>query len=277
MGFFNKITSLNEIPQFEVEKVGLVDTNNRVVPDTYSLQRVDDHTHLGVVKEKYVPIQLDEMVNIIDTASSRIGDISHVGYVESWGGRRVIIQSELNSQIDIEGDKITPLFYTVIDNTGLGANKTIPSTLRISCDNAFHLIKQNENASSRAYHNSLFAAKVDVMTDNIIDSIKAAQNFTKIVEQLKGLKFSREEMIKFTQKLLPVKENESSKRMLKREKLVSLYESGRGNVGSSKWDALNAVTEYETHTGKQTPEKLIRNLTMPTLSKRAMSLLNVAA
>ena len=277
MGFFNKITSLNEIPQFEVEKVGLVDTNNRAVPDTYSLQRVDNHTHLGVVKEKYVPIQLDEMINIIDTASSRIGDISHVGYAESRGGKRIVIQSELNSQIDVEGDKITPLFYTVVDNTGLGANKTIPSTIRISCDNAFHLIKQNENTDSRAFHNSLFAAKVDVMTDNIIGSINAAQNFTKIVEQLKGVKFSREEMIKFTQKLLPVKENESSKRMYKREKLVSLYESGRGNVGETKWDALNAVTEYETHTGKQTPEKLIRNLTMPILSKSAMSLLTEAA
>jgi len=277
MGFFNKITSLNEIPQFEVEKVGLVDTNNRAVPDTYSLQRVDNHTHLGVVKEKYVPIQLDEMINIIDTASSRIGDISHVGYAESRGGKRIVIQSELNSQIDVEGDKITPLFYTVVDNTGLGANKTIPSTIRISCDNAFHLIKQNENTDSRAFHNSLFAAKVDVMTDNIIGSINAAQNFTKIVEQLKGVKFSREEMIKFTQKLLPVKENESSKRMYKREKLVSLYESGRGNVGETKWDALNAVTEYETHTGKQTPEKLIRSLTMPILSKSAMSLLTEAA
>jgi len=277
MGFFNKITSLNEIPQFEVEKVGLVDTNNRAVPDTYSLQRVDNHTHLGVVKEKYVPIQLDEMINIIDTASSRIGDISHVGYAESRGGKRIVIQSELNSQIDVEGDKITPLFYTVVDNTGLGANKTIPSTIRISCDNAFHLIKQNENTDSRAFHNSLFAAKVDVMTDNIIGSINAAQNFTKIVEQLKGVKFSREEMIKFTQKLLPVKENVSSKRMYKREKLVSLYESGRGNVGETKWDALNTVTEYETHTGKQTPEKLIRSLTMPILSKSAMSLLTEAA
>ena len=273
MGFFNKITSLNQIPQFKVEKVGLVDTNNRVIPDTYSLQRADDHTHLGVVKEKYVPIQLDEMVNIIDTASTRIGDINHVGYVESRGGKRIVIQSELSSQIDIDGDKITPLFYTVIDNTGLGANKTIPSTIRISCDNAFHLIKQNENASSRAYHNSLFAAKVDSMTLNIIDSIKAAQNFTKIVESLKGVKFSREEMIKFTQKLLPVKENESSKRMHKRERLVSLYESGRGNVGETKWDAFNAVTEFESHTGKQTPEKLIRNLTMPTLSRSSLKML----
>jgi hypothetical protein len=111
------------------------------------------------------------------------------------------------------------------------------------------------------------------MTLNIIDSIKAAQNFTKIVESLKGVKFSREEMIKFTQKLLPVKENESSKRMHKRERLVSLYESGRGNVGETKWDAFNAVTEFESHTGKQTPEKLIRNLTMPTLSRSSLKML----
>lgn len=273
MGFFNQITSLDDIPQFNVEKVSLFDSMERKIPDTYSLQRTDDHTHLGIVKDKYVPIQLEEMIDIIGRASAKVGDINHIGYTVSRGGKKVLIQSELKGTINVDGDLIKPLFYTVIDNTGGGSNKTIPSTIRIACDNAFHLIKQSGDNSNRAFHNHLFTDRVDLMADNIISSIKTAKDFTSIIENLKGVKFSRDEMVKLTQRLLPVHENESAKRMHKREKIVSLYESGRGNVGETKWDALNAITEFETHTGKKSPEKLIRNLTMPTLSKTGINML----
>ena len=33
----------------------------------------------------------------------------------------------------------------------------------------------------------------------------------------------------------------------KREEVVNLFKEGRGNVGSTRWDALNAVTEYLDH------------------------------
>tara|TARA_B100001094_G_scaffold84611_1_gene80932 strand:- start:624 stop:1466 length:843 start_codon:yes stop_codon:yes gene_type:complete len=279
MGFFNKIESLEEIPQFEVEKVELYDAHRRAIPDTYSLQRTDDHTHLGVVKEKYVPIQLEEMLDIINTASNQIGNINHVGYTESKNGRKVVIQSELEDKIDVEGDVITPMFYTVIDNTGGGSNKAIPSTIRIACDNQFHLL-QRENkikisGKVRAYHNNKFVNKVDSMVSDITGSIRAAQNFESIIKQLKEQLFTQDQMIKFTQQLIPVEKGESSKRIGKREKIVSLYESGRGNVGETRWDAFNAVTEFETHKTRQTPEKLIRNLTMPTLSRTGLELLLV--
>ena len=277
MGFITKIDSLNDIEQFEVEKVPLFDAGGRSIENVYSLQRSDTHQHLGVVKEKYRPIQMNEMIDMISEASNRVGDIDHIGYATSKGGRKIVIQSKYRKTLDVGGDKIDPYLYTVIDNTGMGSNKMIPSTVRIACDNAFHLIAANEEASDRARHSSTFVNQVEGMITNIVTGIATTRDFSKIVERLKNERFTRDQMIQFTQKLIPVEKEESTRRQNKREKLVELYEGGQGNVGESRWDAFNAITEYESHTGKHTPEKLIRQFSANTLSRKALDLLTIAA
>jgi hypothetical protein len=273
MGFFTEIKTLDQINRFDVEKVQVYDANRNEVPGAFSLQRTDTGQHLGMVGKSYRPIQLEEMLDVLNTASEEIGGIDHVGYAESKGGRKIVIQSKLAESLNIDGDKIDPYFYTVIDNTGMGSNKVIPSTVRIACDNAFHLIRSNETAETRAHHSSAFSTRVDSMTDHIISSVNTARDFSGIVEKLKGIKFSKDEMVKLTQKLLPVEKDESARRANKRERLVELFSAGRGNVGETRWDAFNAITEFETHNGRRSPEKLIRNLSGPTMSRSALKLL----
>ena len=69
--------------------------------------------------------------------------------------------------------------------------------------------------------------------------------------------------------LIPRKNDETQDRAKKRDKLIGLFSTGMGNVGESRWDALNAVTEYETHSGKQSTEKFLRSFAKNTLSHRA--------
>jgi len=227
-----------------------------------------------MVGESYRPIQMSEMVDIMSRASKKIGDIDHLGFTESKGGKKVVIQSKLPEPIDVGGDKVEPYIYTVVDHSGMGSNKVIPSTIRIACDNAFHLIKSNTD--NRAHHASTFDDKVKAMIGSIIDSIESAKGFKGIMEKLKSIKFSKDQMIKLTQTLIPVEKEESTRRVNKRERLVELFASGRGNQGKTRWDALNALTEYETHNGKQSAEKFIRNMTNNNLSRQGLKLLNAA-
>lgn len=272
MGFITKINSLNDIEQFEIEKVPVYYGDNAVIPGVFSLRRADTRQHLGTVSDKYRPIQMDEMIDVLDKASNLVdADIEHVGYTTSRGGRKILIQSKVSESINVDGDEVVPYFYTVIDNTGMGSNKTIPSTIRISCDNAFHLIMSTSEDNSR--HSTLFDAKVKDMTNRIVTSIDSAKNFNKTMELLKSQSFSRDKMFKLTEELFDVSEDESNQQLRKREKIVELFETGQGNVGETRWDAFNAVTEYETHTGRQSPEKLIRNLVNKTMSRKALTLL----
>jgi phage/plasmid-like protein (TIGR03299 family) len=276
MGFITQINSLDDIDTFKVEKAPLFfEGKSSPVPDTFSLRRVDNHEHLGVVGKNYRPIQLEEMVDVLDRASNKVGDIKHIGYTTSRGGRKALIQSKLTKNINVDGDIIEPYFYTVVDNTGMGSNKTIPSTMRIACDNAFHLINKDSSLAMSSRHASNFDERVFQMEQEIVNSINVAQRFNDTVVKLKSQRFSRDQMIKLTQSILPLEKDESTKRVHKREKLVELFEGGRGNVGETKWDALNAITEFETHTGKQSSSKLIRNLVSGgnLLSQRGLQLL----
>ena len=272
MGFFTSITSLEEVPQFEVNKVDIFDAQRRKLYNTYSLQRSDTHENLGIVRSNYRPIQMEEMIDVLDTASEEVGGIDHVAYSEYKSGRAVIIQSKLQEQLNVDGDIVDPYFYTVIDNSGGGANKTIPSSLRIRCTNALHLI--NCALSARGLHNATFDQKVHDMIDGIVHSVESARNFENTMKSLKSQKFTMNQMVEFTERLIPIKEKDSKQRVTKREKLVGLFSNGMGNVGESRWDALNAVTEYETHTGKKTSEKFFRELgSQHTMSKKALDIL----
>ncbi len=76
MGFINTISSLNEVPQFEVEKVPVFGRDQVPIPDTFSLQRTDTRQHLGIVGKKYRPIQMEEMIDVgytfLKNSSSRL-------------------------------------------------------------------------------------------------------------------------------------------------------------------------------------------------------------
>ena len=270
MGFLTEINTLEEVPRFEVNKVPL--KNDRGEHNgVFALERSDNGAHLGSCGRKYRPIQMDEMFDILNTASDKVGGIEHKGFTFAGNGKRVVVQSKLGEPIDVEGDKVDGYFYTIIDNTGMSSNKCAPSTTRIACDNALHLIEKRRGDNLR--HSATFDANVERMVSRIVHNIEDFKGFNKTMEFLKNNKFSRNQMVKLTQKLIPVEKDESVKRNNKREKLVELYESGVGNVGESRWDAFNAITEFETHNRKQTPEKLVRGLLNGNLANKALKIL----
>ena len=270
MGFLTEIKTLEEVPRFEVVKEPLYDSRGNH-DGVFALQRSDTNAHLGSCGVKYRPIQMEEMFDVLNTASNRVGGIDHIGYTYTGNGKKVVVQSKLHDELNVQGDKIEGYFYTVVDNTGMGSNKVAPSTTRISCDNAFHMIEKRKG--DRLRHSETFTSNVDLMIRRIVDNIETVKGFGGVVEFLQNAKFDRNQMIKLTQKLIPVEKDESVKRNNKREKLVELYESGVGNRGETKWDAFNAITEFETHNRRQTPEKLVRGLLNGNLANRALKIL----
>lgn len=270
MGFLKEIDTLEDVPRFEVEKVPLMNDRGQH-NGVFALERSDTGQHLGSCGKKYRPIQMEEMFDILDTASERIGDIEHDGYTIAGEGKRVVVRSKLGDPIDVDGDKVDGFFYTVIDNTGISSNKCAPSTSRIECDNALHLIEKRRGDNLR--HSDTFEGNVEGMVKRIVRNIEDFKKFNKTIEFLKSNKFSRDEMVKLTQSLIPVEKEESTRRINQRERIVDLYENGIGNIGESRWDALNAFTEFETHSRKQSPEKLVRSLMGNTLSTKALRVL----
>lgn len=274
MGFITNINSLAEVPRFEVIKEPLFDSRGVKVPRSFSLMRSDTRDHLGLCRESYRPVQLDEMLDIIDTATKRVGGISHIGYTFSRNGKRVVIQSKLNEDFNINGDNIEGIFYSVIDNSGMNSNKIIPSTRRIVCDNMLHLVKSESEQGQRTRgirHSNSFDNKVEDLIRKIEFNIDTVKGFKGVVERLQSEKFTIDQMRLLVQKLFPSDKNQepSTKLLNKREIVYSKFSDGIGTEGRTKWDALNAITEYESHK-KFTPEKLVRTLSTDNISNRAL-------
>ena len=276
MGFITNITSLEEIPRFNVVKEEVFDSRGERVKGLYTLMREDTRDHLGVCRDKYRPIQLDEMLDIVDTATQRVGGIEHVGYTFSRNGKRIVLQSKLNEQFDINGDKVDGMFYTVIDNSGSNSNKIIPSTRRIVCDNMLHIVKQEaeQRRGKGLRHSFSFDESVSGLISKIESNINIVKTFNKTVEMLQGKKFNENQMRQLVQRLIPSRNNkeDSTKLLGKRESIVERFSKGIGNEGKTMWDALNAITEYESHR-KFTPEKLVRTLSTENLSNKALEIL----
>jgi hypothetical protein len=277
MGFITNITSLEEVPRFNVIKEEVFDSHGARVNGLYTLMREDTRDHLGVCRDKYRPIQLDEMLDIVNTATAKVGGIDHIGYTFSRNGKRIVLQSKLSEQFEINGDKIDGMFYTVIDNSGMNSNKIIASTRRIICDNSLHIVTK-EAAQSRGKgnlrHSFTFDENVITLSNKISNNINLVKTFNKTIEMLQGKKFTEDQMRQLAQRLLPSRNNieDTTKLISKRENIVLRFSRGIGNEGKTMWDALNAVTEYESHR-KFTPEKLVRTLSTETLSNKALELL----
>ena len=85
MGFIENIDSLEQVPRFEVVKEPLFDSRGQH-DGVFALQRSDTKAHLGSCGEKYRPIQMEEMFDVLNTASNRVGGIDHIGYTTTGAG-----------------------------------------------------------------------------------------------------------------------------------------------------------------------------------------------
>lgn len=274
MPFFTNISTLEDVPAFNIAKEPLFDSRGAEIKNLFSLMREDTRDHIGVCRGSYRPIQMDEMLDVLNTATNQVGGISHVGYTVAGNGKRVVIQSQLNNQLNINGDLIDGMFYTVIDNSGMNSNKIVPSTRRIVCDNQLHIV-QREAGMKKARgvrHSFTFDDNVNDIVRKFKTNIAVINSFKSVVEKLQNETFTEDQMRLLIEKLLPTKGEISTKMLNKHEDIFNRFVRGIGNNGSTRWDALNAVTEYES-SRKFTPEKLARTLTIPTLSNTALNML----
>lgn len=283
MPILTSINTLEDIPTFNIIKEEVFDSRGARIPSTFSLMREDSRDHLGICKEDYRPIQIDEMLDVVKTACEKIGGITHDGYTLLKKGQRVMIRSVMPEVQSLSNDKMIGHFYTIIDNTGKSANKTIPSSLRLVCDNQMSLLyaeaRRNNDSKVRRdtngqniRHAFTFDQKVHAFANNIANNMEMLANFADTAEHLRNSSYDTDKMLQLTQRLIPTEKNETSQLIRKRETIVDLFTNGAGNEGKSRWDALNAFTEFESKQ-KFTAAKLLRNLTSNNLSNRALAIL----
>lgn len=125
-------------------------------------------------------------------------------------------------------------------------DRTDPQRLRQICTNGATMMLGMEAHSFR------HTASVTEASSAVIVAVSDSNaRFAKVGERA-GLyaatKFTAAQMRRVAEAMYPSTSDDPSSRLVSiREDLVKLFSNGRGNHGQNAWDALNAVTEWDSH------------------------------
>ena len=181
------------------------------------------------------------------------------------GGRKCWASAVLPDTFKLKGrpdDEIQKRIMVLISNDGTSKNSYMSVANRIFCNNQINLIsRRHQKSNYKVSHTSRWEDQLIDAQLGFEGALSLHKEFEYMANDLNGKKMNEEEMRGFSVQLFPhqtyeyqKKENDKEKLMrslnrlnIKREEVVSLFKEGRGNIGTTRWDALNAVTEYLDH------------------------------
>lgn len=264
------------------------ETQKIELPDNKAIVRADNNVPLGIVKNRYHPIQnvdsfdfFDEIVGggqaVYDTAGSL------------FEGRKVFITAKLPKQLFLKSDKADKydnwiLLYTSHDGSHALTLQCVST--RVVCNNTLSAALNGATNCISIRHTKNYEGKVHEAQKTLGIIHGYYDNLQGVIDSLDSKKVTKDKAVKLIEELFPTPEgdSEASTRMQnQREQVLELFLNGKGNCGKTRLDLLNGVTEFNSHhrstritEGKNEEElKFVANLmgSGAILNQKAMDLL----
>ena len=246
---------------FEAELVRPFTPEGDEIDNKWIIRRTDSKKILGFSGNRYTPVDNHAMMEpfhrLVKTYGARYETAGVLG-----GGQKCWISAVLPDSFNLknrEDDEIQKRVLAFFDHTGTRRNSYLSIAHRIFCNNQLNVI-------SRAAQKSNYSIRhVKNWKEQLIDAqlgfeaaLSLHKEFEYTANKLDSIKMNEKEMRGFAVELLPEnnynvpKEHDKKISRLnrlnnRREQIVELFNKGAGNLGVSRWDALNAVTEYVDH------------------------------
>lgn len=220
----------------------------------YATFRSDNNATLGVVGERYRPLQNVEAFRFfqpfLDANEATFETAGALG-----NGEKVWVLAKLTNNPDmvIKKDDIVSK-YILLSNShdGTTAIRTGFTPIRVVCQNTLSIAHNNSQSKLlKVKHTHSASATLQTIreTMNAIDS-----SFEATAEQYRYLadkQVGKKELEQYVKVVFNKAEEDESKRLL--EKVVPLFEAGKGAdiAGTTWWGAYNAITEFTSwHRGR---------------------------
>mgnify|MGYP003678087215 FL=1 len=204
-----------------------------------------------VTGRKYTPIQNHELIDAFDEVRKMYGaDYKAAGVMR--GGSRVWVQAQLPKDYTFEipnrkGDKINSMLTMLIGHDGIISNCIFPTSMRGACNNQFVAMTRESTRDYRIQHFSNWEDKLGLVKTVFAKNINSLKNMYTDFAKLDSTAISKEQLYNFLGELYPMKDQEDERTLNRHNDIATLFSRGAGNLGKSRWDAFNAVTEYVDH------------------------------
>lgn len=224
-----------------------VSTEGREIAGSFATVREDDGNPLGIVGSRYTIIQNTEAFEFFDAVvESKEAIYDTAGSL--GGGSRVWIMAKLPGKLFLRnrpGDAMEKNVLLVNCHDGSGAMTMQIVGNRVVCQNTLSVALNGATNRASIRHTEKYKDRMEEAQKALGLCVAYFDDLQGVMDALDEMKMSQGEMKEFTETLIPSYAEKDSARLIGiREEIVDLFSNGRGNLGRSRWDALNAVTEY---------------------------------
>lgn len=247
---------------YKVELQPIFLRNNILIDNAKATVRVDENIPLGIVTERYKIVQNVDAFNFFDTLVGEGQAIYHTAGVLGKG-ERIWILAKLPKNIIVTREDIVEKYLVLMNShNGTSALKMYFTPIRVVCQNTLIASLRDSRDGVSIRHMGNIKDKVNEARRVLGITIDYYNQFEQITKQLVDVNLNVEKAEKYYNNLLfqqKEKDEISTQMINKRDRLLYLFENGKGNdlpgVRHTAWAALNAVVEYVDH------DKTVKGLT----------------
>lgn len=253
---------------FSTELVSPHTPEGKSIKNKWIVRRSDNKRILGFVGNRYTPVDNDKMLEPFHRmVTSYNATYETAGVID--GGKKCWISATLPDTFKLENrpdDVIQRRILGLFAHDGTKKNSYFSIAHRIFCNNQLSLIcKEASKSHYTISHTKNWEQQWIDAQLGFEHALSMHKEFEHVANELDQRKMTVPEMRGFTTVALPentyysdnrkksnIDKKEEKRRTTnrlnnRREEVVDLFLSGAGNNGSTRWDALNAVTEYMDH------------------------------
>jgi phage/plasmid-like protein (TIGR03299 family) len=173
------------------------------VPDHYATVRDTDNTVLGVVGNRYTPIQNIECFDFLDT----VLDDSEAKYETAgslYGGKIVWMLINLGKDVVVGEDRTVPYLLLTNSHDGSTAIKGMTTPIRVVCANTLSLALKDNVTSFGFRHTNNVHNKITQARKLLEINYKYIDNFQEEVEKLIEQHVERDDYFKILDETFPM-------------------------------------------------------------------------
>jgi len=247
---------------FEVEKTPVLDLEGKEITGHFNIRRSDTKQTFAIMRKRYTAIPMDEMFRPFHEMVQEYGaEYESAGLI--GGGKKAWISAKLKDSFTLKNrsnDKVDNRIMAFGSNDGTKRNAYFGIAQRIFCNNQLRTIMQKANESDYwISHTKNWKEQLDLARKGFESALRGLASFEKIANLLDKKDMTSDECRGFATLLLPDPERKkdekgkeievrtTSRLVNRREAIVDLFANGAGNLGATRWDALNGLTEWVNH------------------------------
>lgn len=220
--------------------------------------RDTDHKILGVVSDKYKPVQNKEAFAFTDSLLGNGVKYETAGSLSS--GRRVWMLAKMEGRM-VTDEKIDPYLVFTNSHDGTGAIRVAITPIRVVCQNTLNLALQTARRQWSCTHIGDVEEKMEEARATLLNADRYMKELKEKFGDLKLKKMSDDKVREYIDFLFPIQPEEGEIRKINikrmREDLSMRYFDSPDlmHLEKSAFRFVNAVSDFATHRqpGRSTP------------------------